>query len=87
MILFELIAEAAFLQGEVPQIFLISAEDVGFEHGGAELGVGLCLPTSAASSNAAEGVEAGFEGGDAEETPFGINDRLDEVFFVSWWRG
>ena len=36
---------------------------------------------SAASSCAAESVEAGFEGGDAEETPFGIRDALREVLF------
>jgi len=29
----------------------------------------------------AEGVEAGFEGGDAEEAPFGIGDGLREVLF------
>ena len=29
----------------------------------------------------AEGVEAGFESGDAEETPFGVGDGLGEVFF------
>ena len=36
---------------------------------------------------AAEGVEARFEGGDAEESPFGVGNGLDEVFFVSRWRG
>ena len=29
----------------------------------------------------ADGVDAGFEIGDAEETPFGVDDGLDEVFF------
>ena len=28
-----------------------------------------------------EGIEAGFESGDAEQTPFGIGDGLDEVLF------
>ena len=79
--LFELIAEAAFLQGEVAEVFLISAEDVGFEHGGAELGVRF-LRNFGGEFGAAEGVETRFESRDAEEAPFGVGDRLREVFFV-----
>ncbi len=79
--LLELAAEAAFLQGEVAQVLLISAEDLGFEHTGAELGVGF-VSKFGGEFGAAEGVKAGFEGGNAEETPFGIGDCLDEVFFV-----
>ncbi len=79
-VLFELITETAFLQGEIAQILLIGAEDVGFEHGGAELGVWF-MGAVGGEFVAAERVETGFESGDAEETPFGIGDSLREVLF------
>jgi hypothetical protein len=31
---------------------------------------------------AADGVDAGFERGDAKETPIGVGDGLDEIVFV-----
>jgi len=53
---------------------------VGFEHGSAELGVGF-VSAVGGEFVTAESVEAGFEGRDAEETPFGIGDGLNEVLF------
>ena len=79
-VLFELIAETALLQGEIAEIFLIGAEDVSFEHGGAELGVGF-MGAVGGEFVTAERVETGFESGDAEEAPFGIGDSLREVLF------
>jgi len=85
-VLFELIAETALLQGEIAEVLLIGAEDVGFEHGGAELGVGF-MGAVGGELVTAEGVEAGFESGDTEQTPFGIGDGLDEVLFDVVGRG
>ncbi len=85
-VFFKLIAEAAFLQGEVAQVLLKGAEDLSFEHAGAEFGVAF-VSTVGGEFGAANGVETGFEGGDAEEAPFCIGDGLDEVLFVVVGRG
>ncbi len=79
-VLFELIAETAFLQGEIAEVLLIGAEDVSVEHSGAELRVGF-VGAVGGEFVTAESVKAGFECGDAEETPFGIGDSLGEVLF------
>jgi len=53
---------------------LIGAEDEGFENG--------WVGAVGGEFHTAEGVEAGFESGDAQEAPFGIGDGLGEVFLT-----
>ena len=75
---FELAAEAALLEGEVAEVLLIGLEDEGFEHDGAGLGIAF-VGAFVGELAPAEGVEAGFEDGDTQETPFGIGDGLGEM--------
>ena len=77
---FELTAKTAFLECEVAQVLLISAEDESFEHGGTNLRIGF-VGAFGGEFVATEGVEAGFESGDAEKTPFGVGNGLGEMFF------
>ena len=77
---FALVAEAALLQSEVGEIAAIGHEDFALDEGFAIDGVGV-VGELIGEFEAADGVDAGFERGDAEQAPFGIGDRLDERFF------
>jgi hypothetical protein len=73
-------AETGFLEREVAEVFAVGEEDLRFDHGGADVGIGLvgkCFGELAA----AEGVDAGFERGDAEQSPIGRGEGMDEGFF------
>ena len=77
---FALIAETAFLQGEVAEVFSIGEEDLSVDEVFAveDIGFGGKLVGQFA---AADGVDAGFERGDAVQTPFGVGNNLHEGFF------
>ena len=75
-IFFALAAQAAFLEAEIREIAARGAKDVRFDQGWADR---LVLVREHASAfETAEGVDAGFERGNAQQTPFGVGERLDE---------
>jgi len=79
-VLFELAAEAVLLETEIAEITFVDAEDLRFDHSGASSGVRFG-GEFAGEFVAADGIETRFESGDAEETPFGVGNGLDEVLF------
>jgi hypothetical protein len=75
-----LVAEAAFLEGKVVEVAAVGDKDVAHEESFAVGGIGFvrdCIGEFAA----ADGVQAGFHGRDAEEAPFGVGNVLDERAF------
>ena len=80
LVFFELFVKTALLQSQIVEIFAVSAEDERFDHGRAGWRVGFEY-AFASQFDAAERVYASFESRDAEETPFGVGDGLDEEFF------
>ena len=56
-------------------------EDLGFDAHGADFGVGL-FTEGVGQAAAPVGVDAGFEGRNAGEPPFGVGDGLGEGLFV-----
>ena len=74
-------AEACFLQGEVAEVFPAVLKDLCVDHGGSDGGIGF-VGEFAGKVAAADGVDAGFERGDAEEPPFRFGDGLREGLFV-----
>ena len=79
-VLFALAAQTGFLNAEIVQLALISEEDLGFDKvaanvirfGGEQFG----------EFEAAKRVDSHFERRNAQQSPFGIGKRLDEVAFV-----
>ncbi len=81
-----LAAKTALLESEISEVAAVDDEDVADEKRFAVDGIGF-IGDGVSEFTAAEGVEAGFERGDAEETPFGIGDELDEGVFLVGGRG
>ena len=75
------VAEAAFLEGEVVEFFAIGAEDLEPDERVARFGISF-VGVEVCEFALAEEVDAGFERGDAEDAPFGIEDGLDELLFL-----
>ena len=79
-VLIQLIAEAAFLEMQVAELFFVGERDFGVDEGGAASGVGF-FGEGLGEFEAAEGEDAGFERRDAEDAPLGVGNELDESFF------
>ena len=80
-IFFAMIAEATFLECEIAEISPVVDSDAGAEESGA--GGGVFLSGEFAGEFAqSEAQDGSFEWGDAQETPFGVDDGLDESVFV-----
>ncbi len=67
-----------FLGGEVIQVAAVSEQDLRFDHGTANGLVGF-FGEVPGEFPAADGVDAGFEGGNTVETPLRIGERLREA--------
>ena len=78
---FHLIAEAALLEGEVGEVAAVGHEDFAGDERFAGGGVGL-FGVEVGEFEQAEGVDAGFERGDAEDAPFGVGNHLHERVFL-----
>jgi hypothetical protein len=79
---FTLTAETAFLQGEVAEIFAIGEEGFGVDEVLAVEDIGF-VGKLVGQFAAADGVDAGFQGSDAEQPPFGVRNGFHEsLFFV-----
>jgi hypothetical protein len=76
-----LIGEAALLEGDVGEVFLVGEIDFGDEGAFALDGI-FDVGDERGDLGAAGGIDAGFERGDLTETPFGVGNGLDEVAFV-----
>jgi hypothetical protein len=77
-----LAAEAGFLDAEVVELALVGEEDFSFDEVLAD--VRLFQRKGVGEFEVADGVDAEFERGYSQETPFGIGERLDQaLFFVS----
>jgi len=77
----ELVAQSAFLNAEVVQLTVVREERLGFDQRGTDGGI-LFGGELGGEFYAAEGVDAGFERGDAQQAPFGVGDGLYEGAFV-----
>ncbi len=75
-----LAAEAAFLNAEVVELALIGDENMRVDQSGAN--GSILVFELAGELEAAKGVDAHLERGNAKETPLRISERLDEIFFV-----
>jgi hypothetical protein len=76
-----LAAKAALLECEITEVAAVNDEDVADEKRFAIDRIGF-IGDGVSEFTATEGVEAGFERGDAQETPFGIGNELDEGVFL-----
>ncbi len=83
---FALIAEAAFLEGDVGEFFAVGPEDFSLNERLADGGIAL-IGIKVGEFELAHGPDAGFERGDAEKTPIGVRDGLDESAFLVGGRG
>ncbi len=79
-VLFEVVAEAALLESEIAEVSAERHEDFGVDQSLTIVGI-FFIGEQVGEFAAADGVEAGLERSDAEKTPFGIGDGLDERFF------
>jgi len=77
-----LVEEAALLESEVAEVFTEAQEDFRLDEGLAVYGVWF-VGELVSQLAAADGIDSGFEGRDAEETPFSIGDGLGERFSSS----
>ncbi len=68
----------AFLSGEVIQVAAVGEQDLRFDHGTAN-GLVCFVGEVPGEFPAADGVDAGFEGGNTIETPLRIGERLRET--------
>ncbi len=76
-IFFAIAAEPVFLDAEVIELPLIDKQDFGLDEMLADFR--LVLIEFCSEIEPAERVDAHFERGDAEQTPFGVGERLDEA--------
>ena len=84
-ILLPLAAETVFLNPEIVELALIGNKDFGIEQMGA--GGFFFVGKEVGKFEPAEGVDTHFERGDAQQTPLGIGQRLDEgLLFVAFGR-
>lgn len=81
-ILFFLTAKARFLDAEIVELALVDEEDFGVDQVAADLRIRL-LGEAVFEFEATDGVDAGFEGRDAMETPGGVCNGLDELGFFA----
>ena len=76
-VLLALAAEAALLDRKIVELALVGEEDFGLDQ--VLAGVGLLGGELVCEFEAADGVDAEFEGRDAEQTPLGVGEGLDEI--------
>jgi hypothetical protein len=74
-----LMAETAFLDAQVIELALIDEERFGVDQGVTD-GLGF-IGEEFGEFEAGEGVDPHFKGGNAQETPFGVGQGLDEILF------
>jgi hypothetical protein len=79
-ILFELAAKARFLDGKIIQIAPVGEKDLGFDHGFADRFV-LFVRKLPGQLAAADGVNSGFERGNALQPPKRIGEGMGEALF------
>ena len=75
------VAEAAFLECEVVEFFAIGAEDFELDESLAGFGIAF-VGIEVCEFLLAEDVDGGFEWGDAEDAPFGIENGLNKLLFL-----
>jgi len=79
-------AKTRFLDGKVIQIVAIGEEDLGFDHGFADRFI-LFVGKFGCQLAPGNGVDSGFEGGDAIEPPERVRERVGEaLFFLAFGR-
>jgi hypothetical protein len=78
-VLYQLPAEAGFLDAQVVQLAMIGEIGVGFDERRTECGI--LIIEDVGKFDAAKGVDPGFERGDAEQAPGGIGEGLGERGF------
>jgi len=79
-----LAAQAAFLDAEIVELALVGEKDLGFDEVLARRRIFICEELG--KFQAAHCVDAHFERRDAEQTPFGVRQGLDEIAFVIAYR-
>jgi hypothetical protein len=75
-VLFALAAQTVFLEVEIVELALVDQQRLGINEVGADGLVFVCKKLG--EFEAAESIDARFERRDAEETPLGVGERLNE---------